>query len=100
VLDAEQQARIVEAHPECTFRTIGFVDSSKKTGRGIGQRLALLNTWLDAGAAFADLPAGARFDDALDALAVAWTARRWVAGEALVFGGEQDARGLTMRIVR
>jgi predicted RNase H-like nuclease len=100
VLDAQRQQRIVEAHPECTFRTLGFVDSSKKTGRGIGQRLALHNTWLDAGAAFADLPAGARFDDALDALAVAWTARRWAAGEAVVFGGERDARDLAMRIVR
>ncbi|TDP96399.1 DUF429 domain-containing protein [Labedaea rhizosphaerae] len=100
VLSPRLQERVVEAHPECSFRTIGAVDSTKKTGRGIGQRLALLDTWLDAGAAFADLPAAARFDDALDALAVAWTARRWAARAALVFGGEQDARGLAMRIVR
>ena len=100
VLTPELQDRVVEAHPECSFRTLGPVDSSKKTGRGIGQRLALLDTWLNAGAAFTDLPAGARFDDALDALAVAWTAQRWAAGSASVFGGSRDVRGLAMRIVR
>lgn len=100
VLDPDLQRRVVEAHPECSFRTMGGVDASKKTGRGIGQRLALHNAWLDAGTAFADLPAAARFDDALDALAVAWTARRWAAGEASVFGGEVNGSGLAMRIVR
>lgn len=98
VLSARLQERVVEAHPECSFRTMGFVDASKKTGRGIGQRLALLDTWPSS--VFADLPALARFDDALDALAVAWTARRWASGSALTFGGALDSRGLTMRIVR
>jgi predicted RNase H-like nuclease len=100
VLDPLRQRRIVESHPECSFRTMGFVDASKKTGRGIGQRLALHRGWLDSGTAFQDLPSGANFDDALDALAVAWTARRWAGGDAEVFGGQLDERGLVMRIVR
>jgi predicted RNase H-like nuclease len=39
-------------------------------------------------------------DDALDALACAWAARRWRCGEARVLGdGERDAHGVLMRIV-
>ena len=46
-----------------------------------------------------DPPAGAGLDDALDALACAWTARRWARGEAEVLGGEVDVLGTPMRIV-
>ena len=46
-----------------------------------------------------DPPASAALDDALDALACAWTALRWRRGEAEVLGGEVDATGVPMRIV-
>ena len=41
-----------------------------------GQRIAALARWVDPATALADLPAGARLDDVLDALAVTWSAAR------------------------
>ena len=38
--------------------------------------------------------------DELDAHAVLWTARRMTAGDEERLGGERDARGLRMEIVR
>jgi hypothetical protein len=39
-------------------------------------------------------------DDALDALACAWSALRFATGRAEVLGdGQRDARGLVMRII-
>jgi predicted RNase H-like nuclease len=49
-----------------------------------------------------DAPRGIPLDDLLDALACAWTARRWIAGEAVILpdgADEYDERGLRMRIV-
>jgi predicted RNase H-like nuclease len=54
---------------------------------------------VDPAVALGDLPPGARLDDVLDALAVAWSARRWARGAAEVLGNERDARGRPMRIV-
>ncbi|HET9900832.1 MAG TPA: DUF429 domain-containing protein [Actinomycetes bacterium] len=78
------------------------VTDGKKTGRGVGQRMAALRNLVDVAAALEDAPAGIPLDDLLDALACAWTARRWSSGQAesLPDGAEEyDARALRMRIV-
>lgn len=75
--------RIVEAHPECSLRTLApaIGTASKKTGRGVGLRLRALATVFDL-PDLADAPHGVPVDDLLDATAVAWTAQRLVAGIA------------------
>lgn len=92
---------VVEAHPELSLRTlapqVGF--AGKKTARGLGQRIAALARWVDPATALADLPAPTRLDDVLDALAVSWSAARWLVGDAEVLGDETDARGRPMRVV-
>jgi predicted RNase H-like nuclease len=92
---------LVEAHPELAFRRLApeVAFASKKTPRGAGQRIAALARWIDPALALADLPTGVGLDDLLDALVVAWTARRWVDGRAEVLGGEVDERGRVMRVV-
>ena len=74
--------RVVEVHPELALRAMApEVDfAPKKSARGAGQRIAALARWVDPAAALGDLPAGARLDDVLDALAVAWSAARWARG--------------------
>ena len=94
--------RVVEAHPELAFlRMAGRPLAPKKTSVGAAERLeALAATWPDIAAIAATAPRPAATDDALDALACAWVARRWMRGEAVVLGdGMRDARGLPMRIV-
>jgi predicted RNase H-like nuclease len=86
--------RVSEVHPECSFRAMAGATkgnprvaaaqlASKQTGRGVGQRLTLLRDC--AGMTIPDLdtvPAGPGLDDLLDAVAAAWTARRWRAASA------------------
>ncbi|OLR89620.1 DUF429 domain-containing protein [Actinokineospora bangkokensis] len=94
--------RVLEVHPEVAFRAMapGTAFERKKNARGAGQRIAALRGFADAGAALAGAPASAGVDDALDALACAWTARRWAAGEAEQLGGDRDpVSGRRMRIV-
>ena len=94
--------RVVEAHPEMSFRTLApdLEFAGKKTARGAGQRVAAVARWLDPAVLLADLPArGTRLDDALDALATAWSAARWARGEADELGPGRDARGRPLRIV-
>jgi predicted RNase H-like nuclease len=88
---AHDSQRVVEVHPECTFRLMapGTAFASKKTARGTGQRLAALSTWLDPrqlADEIAGLPVGPVVDDALDAVAAAWSAGRFSRGEHRVFG--------------
>jgi len=96
------EARVVEAHPELAFARMGdgVALPGKRTVDGAALRVQRLATWLPAVATIiADAPARARPDDALDALACAWVARRWRAGTACVLGdGARDSRGLAMRI--
>jgi len=98
---ADRPASVFEVHPELAFRrlapTVTF--ASKKTARGAGQRIAALAGWLSPALALADLPFGARLDDALDALAAAWSAQRRARGKAEVLGLEQDDRGRPMCVV-
>jgi predicted RNase H-like nuclease len=89
--------RLVEVHPELSFAALGGAGPlpSKKTPGGRAARLALLRSWLPD---LCDVPAG---DDGLDALAVAWSARRWLDGRARTLPDDPpyDERGRPMRIV-
>ena len=90
--------RVVECHPEVVFRRLaGRPLPRKKSAAGVLQRLAALTAAL--GSVPTDGPVRAAVDDALDALACAWTARRWARAQAEVLGGEVDALGVPMRIV-
>ncbi len=94
----DRPAHVVEVHPELALRRLApDVDfAPKKSARGAGQRIAALARWLPIGPALADLPAGARLDDVLDALAAAWSATRVARGEAERLGEELDDRGRPM----
>ena len=91
--------RIVEVHPELSLAALGGAGPlpSKKTAPGRAARVALLTGWL-GDEYVGDLPAG---DDGLDALAVAWSAQRWLAGRARTLPGvpAYDENGRPMRIV-
>ncbi len=89
---------VVEAHPEVSLRRLtGVVLPGKKTAAGALWRLSALRAAL--GEIPSDVPTTAGLDDALDALACAWTARRFLLGEAEILGGEADPTGAPMRIV-
>jgi predicted RNase H-like nuclease len=89
--------RLLEVHPELSFRALGAVTASKKTAAGRAERLALLRSWVPV-----ELPSPRRgraaADDCLDALACAWTAARWLRGDAEVLG-EELLGGRLSRIV-
>lgn len=98
--DQAAAARTVEAHPEVSLRRLGGrVLPPKRTPEGGLARLEVLRTWLPDLELPAMLPGRARSDDCLDAVACAWTAARWLRGEADVLGDEVDALGVPMRIV-
>ena len=99
--DAVAAARVVEAHPEVSFRRLARTEvlPPKRTAAGREARLDVLRRWLPAAALPSPLPGRAKPDDCLDALVCAWTALRWSRGEADVLGGELDALGVPMRIV-
>ena len=90
--------RLVEVHPELSFAELAGTGPlpSKKTAAGRAARRR----------AAARLAAGPRRrraggDDGLDALAGAWSARRWLAGTARTLPEHPpyDERGRPMRIV-
>ncbi len=89
--------RVVEVHPELVFASLAGPLGPKKTPDGAAARTAALRTWLPDG--WPPHPRPARLDDALDALACAWTAQRWLAGTAESLGNETDELGRPMRIV-
>lgn len=82
------QERIVEVHPEVSFREIAggrSILSKKKRVSGFVERRELLVGALPGIAIPATRPlvragAGAPADDVLDAIAAAWTARRFAHG--------------------
>jgi predicted RNase H-like nuclease len=82
--------RLLEVHPELSFRALGPVRWSKKTAAGRAERRALLGD--------PALPRVAPAEDLLDALACAATAQRWLRGEADVLG-EELLGGRRSRIV-
>jgi len=101
-LRARPRDFVVEVHPELSFAALsGRVLDSKKTARGAGQRLDALQDVCHVAQAMAAAPVGVPVDDALDALAAAWSARRWARGQAEVLASDPptDRYGLPMRIV-
>jgi predicted RNase H-like nuclease len=107
-VDAVQSPRLqrslFEACPELSFAVMAGdapMQHNKRTADGRAERVAVLHEHLGA-----DVPAlletrapGAQPDDVLDALALAWTARRYLDDSCLRFGGELDATGLRMEVV-
>lgn len=101
-LTPRMQDRVVEVHPELSFAAMAGEVLTSKRRAGIEARLDALSRWLpDAEGALARAPRPARADDALDALAAAWSAARWSSGTARVLPGasDRDDRGLLMQIV-
>ncbi len=95
-------ARVVEVHPELSFRELagGEPLPSKRTWAGLRRRVALL---AEAGIVVPDEvgDAGrAGADDVLDAAAVAWSAARCAAGRAshVPRDEERDPGGRSVRI--
>jgi len=95
-------ARIVEVHPELSFRALAGAPlaHSKHSWAGLRMRLALLAR---AGIALPDDPGPAGTagpDDVVDAAAVAWSAARLAAGTAERVPGddERDAAGRLVAI--
>jgi predicted RNase H-like nuclease len=109
VMTPDLQQRVVEVHPEVSFAALAggqAMRHAKKTAAGYVERCALLAAAFDAPIPFDRAAArrGAPFarpDDLLDAIAVAWTARRVAEGQAgrLPDDPPRDARGLRMEIV-
>lgn len=98
--DRALRDRVVEVHPEVSLRRLGGRPlPPKRTAAGRAQRLQVLRTWLPDLDLPSPRPGRAAPDDCLDAVACAWTATRYLRGEAEVLGDEVDATGLPMRIV-
>lgn len=86
---ATEKQLVYEVHPESSFVMLcgheGLVN--KKTAQGVGQRLAALEAQYGSLAqTLSNCPPGPAIDDALDAVAAAWTAARVGTSEALWFG--------------
>jgi predicted RNase H-like nuclease len=76
---------VIEVHPELSFAEMTGSGplASKKSARGVGQRLAALEEYFPTVTTIlAAAPTDVPIDDALDALAALWSAQRWRAGIA------------------
>jgi predicted RNase H-like nuclease len=96
VMTLRRQRTIVEVHPElCFSRLLGApCRAPKRTPEGRAERRAGLDLDLD------HPPAGAAWDDVLDACVLVETARRLAGGQVERLGdGARDARGLRCEIV-
>lgn len=100
VMSSDMESRLVEVHPECSFRLLaGTPLTSKHTSGGLEARRSLVERHLGP---LPPCPRGAREHDLLDAFAALVSAERFAAGEHLTLPAEtieRDARGLLMRIV-
>jgi len=91
--------RVVEVHPECSFRILNAERPlpPKKTAAGQGIRRQLLAAHFDLPTSS---PRGAALHDVLDAYAVLWSTLRFSSNEHRLFGnGQPDDLGIPMRIV-
>jgi predicted RNase H-like nuclease len=98
------QPQLFEACPELSFAVMALgtpMRHNKRTPEGRAERVEALHR-----AGFGDVtqlsgatPPGAVRDDVLDAFALAWTARRYVAGSARHLGGEVDETSLRMEMI-
>lgn len=97
-LGAPPLERIVEVHPELSFRELDDqVRDPKVTARGLAQRLAAVSRAMDVDLLAA--PPLVPAVDALDACAAAWSARRIADGNDQSLGdGSRDSRGRPLRI--
>ena len=98
------QRRLFEASPELSLavmRQHAPMQHSKRTADGRAERIAVLHehVGVDVPALLEARTPGAQPDDVLDALALAWTARRYLDGSCLRLGGELDATGLRMEVI-
>ena len=100
------QQRVREIHPEISFWALNSkkpIRQNKKTVPGQAQRHRLLQgVFTDMDSILAQAPLrGYVMDDALDALAAAWTAAQAVLGKAetLPENPELDSKGLRMEIL-
>jgi predicted RNase H-like nuclease len=107
VITPELQRRVIEVHPEVSFWALNGgrpMPHPKKRPEGFAERRRALAEAFDLTipdrAEARLLAPGAAPDDLLDAIAVAWTARRWATGMArsLPPSPERDERGLRMEI--
>ena len=100
-VQADDDDRVVETHPELAFLLLGGRPlEAKKSTAGLAARIRLLSGWRpDTLEQLERVPGGVPVDDALDALACLWAAERWAAGDRRTLGdGSRDARHLPMRI--
>jgi len=98
LIQSGTDCEIVEAHPECSFRTLNAGEPlpSKKTALGQELRRQLLAAHFD----LPPPPRGAAPDDVLDAYAVLWSTMRFRSDVHRQFGdGQLDDRGIPMRII-
>ena len=74
---------------------------SKKTEQGVIQRIGLLEEFVpDLESVLSTLPRKCKMDDALDAFAAAWTAKRYVRGKSVIIGGrDYDEQGYPLRVI-
>jgi predicted RNase H-like nuclease len=98
VVTPETQRRLLEVHPEIGFRELAGRDlgpKRRRAGRDAREE-QLIEIWPDAEPRLS----GAKRDDVLDALVVAWSGARWLRREAVLLPGvpPRDDRGLLMAI--
>ena len=102
IIKPEDSETFFECHPESSFvELVGETLTSKKTPEGVKQRLDAIRKFVPTiDRVVKKLPKKCRMDDALDAFAAAWSARRFSEGEAIILGGnEYDEQGYPLRIV-
>ncbi len=101
-MSPERQRCLVEVHPEVSFTALAGTPMVhyKKTPEGRAERLEVLRpVFRDVERQLGARLEGVGADDVLDAFAVAWSARRWLARSHLQLGGERDRRDLRMEII-
>ena len=102
IINPEDSDIFFECHPESSFvELVGETLTSKKTPEGVKQRLDAIRNFVPTIDGVVEaLPKKCKIDDALDAFAAAWSAKRFSQGEAIILGGnEYDEQGYPLRIV-
>ena len=102
IIKPEDSDMFFECHPESSFvELVGETLTSKKTPEGVKQRLDAIRNFVPTiDVVVGALPKKCKIDDALDAFAAAWSAKRFSQGEAIILGGnEYDEQGHPLRIV-
>lgn len=101
-LHPEDANQFFECHPETSFCELAKHPlPSKKTPEGCEQRINLLRATIpDIDAIVQALPKKCKVDDALDAFAAAWSAKRYAQNKAIIIGGhDYDNDGYPIRVI-